>query len=105
MGYLLLGSQPKYEIAISLFGKDSLKNTEWTLHVSAQNSYEFLKDEVIMVSDEVIEVVVDTDRIGCGKIKFSLEIEVPDRNMTNGTRREIPYFETDDTVVRWSSLR
>lgn len=105
MAYILLGSQPKYEITMPRFGGISLKNTQWGLHVSAQNSYEFLKNEVIMVSDEVIEVVVDTDRIGCGKIKFSLEIEVPDRNMTNGIRREIPYFETEDVVVRWSSLR
>lgn len=105
MAYILLGSQPKYEIAISLFGKDSLKNTAWTLHVSAQNSYEFSKKEVTMVSDKVIQVVVDTDRIGCGKIMFSLEIKVPDSSMPNYERREIPYFVTDDIVVRWSSLR
>lgn len=105
MANILLGSQPKYEISMPRFGNTSLKNTLWALHVSAQDSYEILKDEVTMVSDEVIEVVVDTGRIGCGKIKFSLEIEVIDRSMTNGTRREIPYFETDDVVVRWSSLR
>lgn len=105
MAYILLGSQPKYEITMPRFGNSSLKTTQWSLIVSAQNSYELSKNEVTMVSDEVIEVVVDTGRIGCGKIKFSLEIEVVDRSMTNGTRREIPYFETDDVVVRWSSLR
>lgn len=96
----VLGSQLKINVNVQPIGEIHLSSCNFfcTFFINPNKSIKIPKEDMIKVDDDNYIALIDTIALGIGSIKMTIEIDIPDKDFSNGFRKEIDTVCTGVTV-------
>lgn len=95
------GTELKINVHVKPIGSIHISQCDFTctFFASSNRSVVVPKDEMIKVDDDNYIALVDTGKIGLGKIKMKIEVQVPDSDFPDGYRKEVANVCTGITIA------
>ena len=87
----VIGTDLKISVNVQPIGGVPLSECDFscTFFVMPNNSVTLNKSEMKKVDSDTYLALVDSNKLGVGSVKMTIEIEVPDTDFTDSTRTEI----------------
>ncbi|MBQ1227474.1 MAG: hypothetical protein IIX79_05240 [Alistipes sp.] len=101
MSKVFLGSELKLNIHIDPLGEITMDSYDFvvTLYTSTSRTLKVLKTQAVRIDENNYVVLVDTTKVGAGKLKCRVEAQVPDGDFPDQLRTEIVVLETGIVIV------
>lgn len=96
----VLGAEIKFNVHVEPIGDVWLSDCDFkcTFFVYNNKTVVVPKEEMIMIDDDNYLAIVDSNRLGTGRVKCKIEMEVPDADCEDGFRKEVEVVCTDEVI-------
>lgn len=99
MNAIYIPSQERYTIRMEPYEGSTLENCDWEVIAKARHQVIIPKSSAIFVEDGVYDFILDSKKIGPGRVIVELHVHIKDSAAPGGTRLMVKRFQTEDMVV------
>lgn len=96
----ITGTEMKFALSLDLPGGLTMDDVEFeaVFYVYANRTVTIPKSGMTRQASDTYVMLLDTSRLGGGRVKCQVRVEIPDANSESGARTEIIAMDTDETV-------
>lgn len=99
---IFIGTELKLNIHIEPIGGVSMSGYDWEVEVYclAKNAVTIKKEDAVQVDDNNYIILVDTTKVGAGRVKCKITAYIPDEDFEDGIRTEVCGIDTGIDIVK-----
>lgn len=99
---IFIGTELKLNIHIEPIGSLSMSDYDWEADVycSAKSVLNIKKEQAVQVDDNNYILLVDTEKLGAGRVKCKIAAYIPDEDFEDGIRNEVCGIDTGIDIVK-----
>ena len=102
----VIGTELKFNINVEPIGDVWLSDCDFrsTCFVFNRKTVVVNKEDML-IDDSNFLAIVDSSRLGPGRVKVKIELEIPDADCEDGFRKEVEVVCTDETIRQAVALK
>lgn len=103
----VIGTELKFNINVEPIGDVWLSDCDFrcTFFVFNHKTVVVNKEDMMMIDDSNFLAIVDSSRLGPGRVKVKIELDIPDADCEDGFRKEVEVVCTDETIRQAAALK